>query len=200
LYPVVYLTGAPAAGKSSLCQRLLALRKDLAIFEYGARLTTFLNEKHGSKLQQSELREKSSGIASPNDIAAVDELLINFVATNRTRSPVIIDSHPVTKESYGFRITPYSIESFRRLAPTQIWMLFTDPEVALGRINSNAQGRPLISLEEARFHTMLQSVVATTYGIGLGTPVHFFDSNCDLAKLAFDLAKRLIGQTTEQNL
>ena len=34
-FKVIYLTGAPAAGKSTVCRKLLSMRKDLRIFEYG---------------------------------------------------------------------------------------------------------------------------------------------------------------------
>ena len=55
-------------------------------------------------------------------------------------------------------------------------MLYTAPEVARQRIAANAQGRPQITEEEAGFHTQLQASVAITYGMHLGTAIHFFDS------------------------
>jgi adenylate kinase len=190
-YKVIYLTGAPASGKSSLTRRLTKLVDPLAIFEYGTRLTEYVNRNRGDSLDQSKLREKSSSLVSPADVEAVDAELIDFVARERVRSHVIIDSHAVTKESFGYRVTAYSLDRFALLEPTQIWTLYTSPEIAIDRISNDAQGRPAISIEEARLHTHLQSTVAIAYGMKLGVPVYFFDASRKLEDLSTDLAARL---------
>jgi adenylate kinase len=188
---VIYLTGAPASGKSSVSRGLRAHVEGLAVFEYGARLTAYVNHKGSKNLIQSKIREQSSAVVTPEDVAAVDRELIEFVRKERAASHVIIDSHAVTKESYGFRVTPYSLEDFGTLAPTHIWVLYTEPRVALDRIARDAQGRPTITQEEARLHTSLQASVAVTYGVGLGVPVYFFDSDRPLEDLTAELASRL---------
>jgi adenylate kinase len=188
---VVYLTGAPASGKSSVSRALRAYVERLAVFEYGARLTAYVNQKGGRNLIQSTIREQSSAVVTPEDVAVVDRHLIQFVRDERAANHVVIDSHAVTKESYGFRVTPYSLKDLATLSPTHIWVLYTEPHVALDRIARDAQGRPSITEEEARFHTSLQASVAVTYGIGLGIPVYFFDSNRPLDELTTELASRL---------
>jgi transposase len=40
----------------------------------------------------------------PADIAHLDDRLLAFVEENRRRRPVLIDSHPVTKGQYGYRV------------------------------------------------------------------------------------------------
>jgi len=188
---VVYLTGAPAAGKSSLTHALKTLLPNLEVFEYGEQLTAYLRTSKGSDLDQANLRSQSSLVASPDDIRAVDDMLIKFVAQRRDKAPVIIDSHAVTKESYGYTVTAYSLRDFERLKPSQIWMLYTDPEIAVQRIKSDAQGRPSISVEQARFHTNLQSSVAINYAMHLGIPVYLFDSSAPVDQLATNLAGRI---------
>lgn len=190
---VIYLTGAPASGKSSTSNALRSRVQELAVFEYGARLTSFINKKDQHSLAQSAIRERSSAVVTPQDVAAVDEELIQFVRKQRMAGPIVIDSHAVTKESYGFRVTPYSLEKFAELSPTHIWVLYTSPNVALARIKHDAQGRPLITEEEARFHTSLQASVAVTYGMSLGIPVYFFDSDRPFDNLVAELASRLTG-------
>lgn len=188
---VVYLTGAPAAGKSSICRALKPHVQKLAVFEYGARLTSFVSQKNSQPMDQSTLRARSSAVVTPEDVAAVDEELLQFVHNERTAKHVIIDSHAVTKESYGFRVTPYSLQKFAELSPSHIWVLYTMPDVALTRIERSPQGRPSITEEEARFHTSLQASVAVTYGMSLGIPIYFFDSDRPLDRLVEDLATRL---------
>jgi adenylate kinase len=187
---VIYLTGAPASGKSSLTKALKAEVPDLEIFEFGERLTARLLGV-GQVSDQSDLRAQSARAITLDDVRAVDLELLEFVAEHRTNRPVIIDSHAVTKERYGYRVTPYSLQEFEKLGSTQIWVLYTVPDVAIQRIAANAQGRPQISEEEARFHTHLQASVAITYSMHLGTAVHFFDSSVPLDQLVPQLVGRL---------
>ena len=189
---VIYLTEAPAAGKSSLTRQLRQRITSLEIFEFGQRLTEYINLTRRAGVTQIDLRSSSGTIVTPEDVKVVDEQLIEFVDARRAAVPVIIDSHPVTKEKYGYRVTPYSLRDFERLSPTKIWVLYTDPEVAAERIAADDAGRPSVSVEEARFHTHLQASVATTYGMHLGIPVHFFEASGSQADLADMLAGRVV--------
>lgn len=181
---MLYLTGAPAAGKSTLSAALAEQLPELAVFEYGARLTEYLASSQQSPLSQDEVRRRSSGVASSDDIAAVDQQLQAFVAEQRACRPVLIDSHAVTKEPYGFRITPYSIDGIRQLAPTLVAMLYTNPEVAVQRILTNPGGRPNVSPFEASFHTSLQAAVAVSYSTALGVPAYLLDAAAAVPELA----------------
>lgn len=212
LHHVVYLTGAPAAGKSTLSRAMGDRVPSLAIFEYGARLTAHLAAKPAPDvtrqdqsatvaattprpaqevLTQRTLRAHSARIASPADIVAVDAELLAFVARERTQRPVLIDTHAVTKEQYGFRITPFSLQRIRDLAPTLIVDLFTPPDVAVARISSDPDGRPQITAFEAEFHTYLQASVAVSYATCLGIPVYLLDSSRPAVDLVEELVRRL---------
>ncbi|WP_158665409.1 ATP-binding protein [Sinorhizobium fredii] len=186
----VYLTGAPAAGKSTTARLLKQQIPGLKIWEYGAELTRYVKERAqiGS---QADLRRLSANVVTPEDVAAVDKELLEFVNTNRGTYPIVIDSHPVTKEDFGYRITAFSEAQVKALAPDEIWVLFTPPNVTVERINSDAEGRPQIDHEEARMHTSLQAGVAATYGVAIGRPVYLFDSSIDQAALIRRLGDRL---------
>ncbi len=173
--PVVYLTGAPAAGKSTLGAALRERVPSLEVFEYGARLTAHVRTKADHTIEQSNLRARSADMIRPEDVAEVDRHLIDFVAGARVRAPVLIDSHAVTREAYGFRAIPYSLRDFERLSPTHIWVLYTPPEVAVERISSLPDGRRSVTEWEAGFHTALQASVAATYAMHLGVPLHVID-------------------------
>lgn len=173
---VIYLTGAPAAGKSSTTRLLKELVTDLEIWEYGARLTEHCLGRSAAIADQDDLRAKSSAIVTPQDVADVDLKLLAFVEQHRGSRPVLIDSHAVTKESYGFRVTPFSLEQFARLRPDEIWVLYAEPEESRRRIAADPGGRPQISEEQARTHTLLQGSVACTYGMSIGCAVYMFDT------------------------
>ncbi len=188
---VIYLTGAPAAGKSSTTRLLLEQAPDLVIWEYGARLTEHCAARSADVTGQHELRARSAGLVTPEDVAEVDRALMAFVDENRPSRHVLIDSHPVTKESYGYRITPFSLEQFAQLRPDEIWVLFASPEETRRRIETDPGGRPQVTEEEARTHTMLQASVAATYGMSIRCPVYMFDTAGPREKLVTRLAGRL---------
>lgn len=188
---VIYLTGAPASGKSSTTRMLAERVPGLQVWEYGARLTEHVQARNDGLASQDELRTRSAGVVTPSDVDEVDDALIAFVEGNRGRSDVLIDSHPVTKEEYGYRITPFSLARFADLAPDEIWVLYASPEETRRRIAEDSGGRPMVTVEEARMHTALQSSVAATYGMSLGRPVYLFDTAAERDVLVDRLAARL---------
>lgn len=196
-YEVIYLTGAPAAGKSTVLRALQRAVSPVVCFEYGARLLEYLRERGVEIRDQAELRARSAQVVMPEHIRAVDELLIEFVEANRQRAHVVIDTHAVTREEYGFRVTPYSLRDFSLLAPTQIWVLYVNPDIAVRRINEAPDGRRDVTPWEAGFHAGLQGSVAITYGMYIGAPVYFFDSSGGAERLAQELAARMIKSRPE---
>jgi adenylate kinase len=182
-YDVVYLTGAPAAGKSSVAEQLKHAISPIEVFNYGQELTRYLANKTGSLLGQDELREQSSKVITPEDVEALDSTLLKRIGELRSRTNVVIDTHAVTKESYGFRVTPFSLRRFGELRPTKIVVLYTSPEIAISRIGADPGGRPMITAFEAGFHSALQASVALCYGTSLGVPVYFLDSDKTIPEL-----------------
>ena len=188
---VVYVTGAPASGKSTTLRMIKEAVPKVTIWEYGARLTDFLRERGIELADQDELRTKSSRLAIAQSINDLDDRLLEFVEEHRLVSPVLIDSHPVTLEHHGFRVTAFSLDRLRTLAADEIWCLYTAPEVAVARIADDPRGRPLVDVETARMHTTLQASVAATYGIAVGCPVYMFDTDREQAGLVAELRSRI---------
>lgn len=188
---VIYLTGAPAAGKSSTTRMLAEQLTNLQVWEYGARLTEHVMTKGLAVAGQDDLRARSATVITPQDVSEVDQKLLVFVEEHRSASHVLIDSHPVTKESYGYRITPFSLDQFAALRPDEIWVLYASPEETRRRIKADAGGRPMVTEEEARLDTMLQACVASTYGMSIRCPVYIFDTAKPATELVAHLIKRL---------
>ena len=189
-YPVIYLTGAPAAGKSTLCRNLAARFKSLTVFAYSEELRHFISEKTTRLLSEHDIRAQSSIVVTAEDVTALDEQLVARVAVERQSAPFIIDSHPVTKESYGYRITGFSIDARQRLDPDVIICLYTSPEITIQRIGADAMGRPMVSRFEADMHTRLQTAVAAQYGVILGKPVYLLDAAVSPGELVELAAKK----------
>lgn len=182
-YEVIYLTGAPAAGKSSIAEQLSTAISPIEVFNYGAEFTKHLANKHGGSFHQDDVRRNSSVLITPEDVESLDRLLLERVNEHRHASHFVIDTHAVTKEAYGFRVTPFSLQQFAELRPTKIVVMYVSPEITVSRIARNAGGRPMVTEFESGFHTALQASLAITYGSSLGIPVYYLDSDKEPAEL-----------------
>lgn len=194
-FHVVYLTGPPASGKTTLCIGLQAKVHPLAVYHYSALLVEHVRSvRRGvANLSEDELRTYSASLITAADVEAVDNRLIEMVQAKRKESHVIIDSHAVTKESYGYRITPFSIKMLQALQPTIIAMLYAEAHEIDRRISRSSGGRPVVSEFEADLHVALQAQVAVFYGLQLGLPIYVFDSTNSVDQARENLASKLNG-------
>lgn len=190
---IVYLTGAPATGKSTLARNLAKAVPELRVFSYSSELRDYVARRAGiPALSEEDIRQESAKIVTKEDVIAVDEMLIDLVAQQRKSShSIVIDSHAVTKEHFGFRVTPFSLTALKLLAPDVILCLYLDSQIARARIRGNPMGRPLPSQTELELHCQLQAYVAVQYGIILGRPVYMLDSSVTEDELLTRALERL---------
>src|SRR5688500_3313637 len=104
-HPVLYLTGAPASGKSTLAGQLEELA-GARVYSYGRAL---MSHRSLEGVTYDDLRGKSAELVTPELIEEIDSSLPSVVAEWREAGPVVIDSHAVTSEAWGLRATPYSL-------------------------------------------------------------------------------------------
>lgn len=190
-FPVIYLTGAPATGKSTLARNLAARFPTMRVFAYSEELRRVVAAKTGTTMSEDQIRELSGSVVTTEDVRELDKRLIQDVAVERLTRPFLIDSHPVTKEAYGFRVTGFDVETLRALRPDFVVCLYTSPEVMRGRIKRDPMGRPLVTEFEAQLHTNLQTAVASQYGILSGKPVYLIDGGASEAELVEAVAKEI---------
>ncbi|QWP77204.1 AAA family ATPase [Lysobacter sp. K5869] len=180
---VIYVTGAPATGKSTLCRTLSA---DPAIhsFCYSERLRDHVNRQAGIALDEADIRRQSAQVVTSKHVDEVDDLLqAEAESCRKSGGNLLIDSHPVTKENYGFRVTPFKLQRLLDLKIDYFICLYADPKVMAQRIELDAQGRPLPSDFELAVHVNLQASVVATYSVLSGRPCHLVDSSVDRMQL-----------------
>lgn len=190
-FEVIYVTGAPATGKSTLVANLRKRIVPLEVYTYSKILADYVGQKYSRQFSENQMREQSAKLITPADVKTVDEYLVESVKAKRDISHVVIDSHPVTKEDYGFRVTPFTLSLLSAISPTLICVLYAESNVVIERIKSNRQGRPIVSTFEADFHCNLQASVAISYSIQLGVPVFFYNSDKSPDSLADEITLRI---------
>jgi len=180
---VIYLTGAPATGKSTLTRNLNNKEPDTVIFTYSKELADWISQKRETLSSQEDLRRESAAIITREDVNQVDQQLLDLVKTKRDTTNIVIDSHPVTIEKYGFRITPFSKEQLAGIKPDVIVCLYAEATVISERIKKDAAGRPLPTSSQLDFHMNLQAQVASQYALDIGASLYFLNADCSPGQL-----------------
>jgi adenylate kinase len=170
------LTGAAGTGKSTLAAECAAHIRPLHKVDFGQILLDAKRRRGYPDLTYDQLRTLSGSIITPEDVRAADGILIDSLPALRTRSNVLIDSHAVTRESYGYRVTHYSFDDLRRISFDAIVITYCHPDVWLERWAHNSQGRPELSQFEVQNQMALQEAVGLNYAIACGCPCYVLDT------------------------
>lgn len=189
---VIYLTGASATGKSTLSRNLAKRIPQLKVFAYSEELRKFLQRKSGGlSLTEDDIRRESARVVTAKDVKELDQELVELILRERGHRSILIDSHPVTKEKYGFRFTGFDASTIQQLKPDILVCLYAPADVIKARIQANDMGRPLPSAFELDMHTQLQAAVINQYGVLTGKAVYLLGSNYSKEELTETLLKRL---------
>jgi adenylate kinase len=182
---VFLLTGVPAVGKTTVASKLGQLIQPLEVISFG---NLILNERSavGDSVSHSELRRHPTREATMNTIKKSTEVLCSKLNELREHTNVIIDSHAIAKDSYGFRASPDSIASLTKFDLSAIFVLHAKYDEIRRRLESQNEGRRHVSAEEISTHERLQDSVAISYGVATGTPVFFVNAQ-DVEQVAADL-------------
>jgi adenylate kinase len=195
IFPLVYLTGIPASGKTTVVGKVKAVMPTVAVLEYSVLIAEHLAKKHRREVTHEELRRSSSNLITRQDVLSVDSFLISYATKLRRERPVIVASHPVTREQYGFRAIPFSPSMLLRIAPTAVCMLICSSETVNRRVGRNAEGRPLLAKNQVATHASIQGAIAAIYGFSLGVPMFFLESEKGPAGPARVLIRLLRGES-----
>ena len=181
---IVYLTGAPGTGKSSLAQSLAERFSNVKIFSYGERMVNRLQSTTRLIKDQVELRGGPDPVVMPADILAVDREMVAWVQSTRVGRLLLIDTHQVTLEQACLRFVPFQPSTLDELPLTRIWFLSAAAETVVQRTTKQQMGRIIPSINTAALHASAQLAVAVHYSVVKGVELRMFDSDCSMDRLA----------------
>lgn len=189
---LLYLTGAPATGKSTITNAISQIEPSIQIIRYSDEIKNFYAESKRGQFTTSQLRTESSKIISHSDISNIDRYILEKIQTSAANY-IVLESHAITVESYGFRATPFSVQMLGMIAPNLIVCLYSETDLIFERIKDNPQGRLLQSTENIQVGQFLQMSLALQYGILTNAEIHFINTQQETQVVAQQLVNMLIA-------
>ena len=189
---LLYLTGAPATGKSTITDAITQINPSIQIIRYSDEIKKFLAQSNRGEFTTLQLREASAKIVSYRDIANIDQYILSKIQDS-TANYIVLESHALTVESYGFRATPFSIQMLQMMAPNLIVCLYSESDVIFERIKNNPHGRLMQNIESIQTGQFLQMSLALHYAILSNAEIHFVNSQQESKIIANQLVDLLTG-------
>ena len=82
---LLYLTGAPASGKSTITNAISQIEPSIQIIRYSDEIKNFYTESKRGQFTTQQLRVESSKIISYSDISNIDQYILKKIQTSANR-------------------------------------------------------------------------------------------------------------------
>ena len=166
---VIFLTGIPAAGKTTLAYALQE-RTGLRRLSVGDFVAEAARELHPN-LTRRDLRADPDRFAPPPVVATACRRLAREANMQAQHGDVLVESHAVTPTPEGARSTPFHPDTLEILAFDGVVVLHTKIELVAARLTSGGHGRRALRETELHALQVMQDAVAVAYSVALGCPL-----------------------------
>ena len=112
----IYLTGVSGSGKTTLLDRVCSLESRIYPISYSASIREYIKGKKEMDVSLNELRLRSDEIVSAGMISDIDNrIATEVVMRSEAGYHVVLDSHAVSFEKYGFRVLSFTQKVLRAI-------------------------------------------------------------------------------------
>lgn len=193
----VIITGISGVGKSTITRNVETRIKPITRIGFGELIFEIKNQM-GATANYEQLRASPNEAIPINYVNLAEELLLSRVSQLRQTTNIILDSHAVVNDHFGFRIVP-EISNFDKAHLDAIIVIHAPFEVVKIRLAKEPKGRPTISKQIFENYKTLQDSVAIHFGITAKCPVYVLETDNNLDKSVNNLKEifRSIGMYFE---
>lgn len=170
------LTGAPGVGKSTIASMLQRRwPRRFEVVPFGRLLYTACKSRMNQDFTYEEFKKSSASYVTQPDIIAASGRLQYMIRHQRNSRWLIVDSHAVAREQYGYRATPDDPVTLKKFAYSYIIQLTADPKVIAQRVVSEPARVQLTSGQVGSLQ-LIQMSISIYYAGTLGCPLHLVDA------------------------
>ncbi|MGI8426323.1 MAG: ATP-binding protein [Actinomycetota bacterium] len=174
------MTGVPGVGKTTVCSMLAAQYPGRYCHVSFGKLILEALESGERALSYSGLRREVSKFVTPAVIERATRLLEERARSAEPTIWTVVDSHAVSQDWYGYRVTADGPRYFAVIRYKAIVNLFANAGAVLNRTVLDRAGRHALSEKELELHSGLQAAVSICYGSLSECPVFFVDAGGDI--------------------
>jgi adenylate kinase len=190
---IALLTGPPGVGKSSVARQLAGRNPDIVVAtSFGQLLHRAVERRLATSILYSEFRSSAASLVTPSDLEeATIELAGNATVSDPNRW-LIVDSHAVAREEFGWQANPDTPSRLRRYAYNMIIMLDAPAQVVLERIKKTPNGRLINTERDVALLSELQRGIAIYYSGTIGCPLWIIDAEPNINTVV-DVVEATLG-------
>jgi adenylate kinase len=173
---VILLTGVPCSGKTTIARLIKELKPQISTISFGEEIHNLLNTR--KSIQYETIREKPTRIATKALINEVKVIVEKKVINLKELNNVLLDSHAVVADDYGFRIIP----EFDKCGEIDVIILVNiDYSTFKFRCTVDAKGRKLLNEIDFNIMQQLQNSIVTAYSISSNCVVYVLNNHRNLS-------------------
>jgi len=195
----ILLTGAPGVGKSTITRSIETRISPMTRIGFGD-LIFEVKKQLGTIENYEQLRATPDKSIPINYVSLAAEVLLNRVTLLRHATNIILDSHAVVNDYFGFRIVP-EINDFERVKIDAVIVVHAPFEIVEQRVIREPKGRNPISKHSFEKHQTMQDAVAIHFSLLAKCPMYVVETDDDLSKSLYILQEifQSIGMSFQKN-
>ncbi len=188
------VTGVPGIGKSTICSTLAEGQPDrYRHVSFGRLILEALTDHGVTGVSEQDLRRRATELVTKQVLKSATALLAALVDRATDHEWLLIDSHAVSQDWYGYRATPDGSDYFAIFTYAAVVQLFAESTVVLERGAASTSGRYASTPGQLDLHFQLQAAVSISYGAQSACPVFFVDAAGEVADVAATVDTLLNG-------